>query len=564
MRYGEFAEVYEKLLATSKRLEKTSILAEFLKNLKKKGKSEWVYLLKGRVFPDYDPREFGISRQLAIKAIAVSYGVKEEEVAKKFNKVGDLGEIAEEIASKKKQSVLFSKELDVGHVFDNLRKINETIGKGAVDKKMGLVSELLSSAKGKESKYIIRTLLSDLRIGVADAIIVDAMALAFFDNKEMNVKVEEAFDLANDFSIVLDAAAKGERALEHIEVVPGRPLLVMLPVKVNELSEAFRICGKPAALEHKYDGFRMLIHKDKGKITLFTRKLENVTSQFPDVVKTIKEYVKGDNFIIDSEAVGYDPKTKKSKPFEAISQRIRRKYEIERLIKELPVEVNVFDVIYHNGKQLLEMPFVERRKLIEKIVHEKEYVIRVSHQIVTDDEKVAEKFYRDALKSGEEGVMIKKLDAPYRAGRRVGYIVKLKPVAADLDLVIVGAEYGSGKRAGWLSSYNVACRSENGFVEVGMVSSGLKELEGEEGITYDEMTKLLKPLITETKGHKVKVSPKVVVSVTYQNIQPSPSYSSGYAMRFPRIVNYRPDRHTKDIATIEDIKKAVVTHSGLG
>ncbi|MEK6928618.1 MAG: ATP-dependent DNA ligase [Nanoarchaeota archaeon] len=552
MKYSEFIDLYEKLFSTSKKLEKVDLLADFLKNLHKQGNSKWIYLLRGKVLPDYDTREFGISQQSVMKAIKFAYGVNSEKIMEIYKKSGDLGDIAFELAEKRRQNVLFSSRLSVGKVFENLQKILDVAGKGAVDKRISFVAELLTSASGREARYIIRTLLGELRVGVADALLIGAIVKAYYDG-EMKEKIEYAYNLANDFALVFDAAAKGEEEIRKINIVPGRPNKVMLPVKVEEISEAFRICGKPAALEHKYDGFRMLINKNGEEIKLFTRNLENVTLQFPDVVKTVRKNVKGDSFILDSEVVGYDPKTKKYEPFESISQRIKRKYDIEKLILELPVEINVFDIIYYNGKSLLEEIFSERRKIVEKIVKIENMKIRPSFILFTDDEKKALEFYENALKIGEEGIIVKKLDAPYKPGRRTGYMVKLKPIAADLDLVIVGAEYGSGKRAGWLTSYIVACSHEGKFLEVGMVSSGLKE-KGE-GTSYEEMTKLLKSLIVKEEGKKVIVNPKIVVSVAYQNIQSSPSYSAGYALRFPRIINYRIDRDIGDIATLKDIKR---------
>jgi DNA ligase-1 len=561
MRYSEFVEVYEALGNTTKRLEKTAILAEFLKKLKKEGKSEWIYLLNGRVVPDYDSREIGISTQLALKAISHSFGVSDEEVVRRFKKTGDLGGIAEEFSGKKKQATLGAKRPEVEKVFENLKKIMGIEGKGTVDRKISLVSELLANASPLESKYIIRTILSDLKVGVSSPTIVDALALAFMKEEEnAKEKIQGAFDLANDFAVVFERVSTGSlKELEKISIEPGKPLNVMLAVKVADVKEAFEVCGKPAAFEYKYDGFRMLINKsENGEISLFTRRLENVTKQFPDVVSAVEQNIKGRSFILDSEVVGFDSKTKRYKPFEAISQRIKRKYDIDKLLRELPVEVNVFDVLYYNGESHLESPFTERRKIVEKIVKEKEWVIRPSVQIVTDSESEAEKFYKKALGVGEEGVMIKTINAPYKQGRKVGYMAKLKPVLNDFDLAIVGAEYGTGKRGGWLTSYILACMDEkNGdkLVEVGKVSSGLKEKE-EEGTTYDEMTKLLKPLIIEEMPGMVKIKPKVVVSVNYQNIQESPSYSSGYALRFPRITAYRPDRSVGDINTLEDIKRA--------
>ncbi len=556
MQYAEFVGLYEKLAGTTKKLEKRDILAEFLKKLQKNGRKEWIYLLRGKVYADYDSREFGISTQLVIKGIGVAFGINQEEVVEQFKKKGDLGDIAEFYADKRKQNTLFSKKLSVQKVFENLRKIMEIEGKGSVDRKMQLMAELLTSASGKEAKYIIRTLLNDLRVGVADAILIDSINSAFFAGEE-NIQniLEEKYDLANDSALIFEVAAKGIEKVKDIEIEPGRPLKAMLAVKAEDIEDAFRICGIPAAIEYKYDGFRMLVNKDKqGRISLFTRKLENVTKQFPDIVSNVLKNVKGKSFILDSEVVGFDPKTKKYKPFEAISQRIKRKYDIDKTLGELPVEINIFDVIYLDGINLMDKPFLERRKFLEKIVKKEELKIRPAEQIIAQNEKEALAFYEKALKIGEEGIMIKKLDAPYKAGRRVGYMAKLKPNVKDLDLVIVGAEYGTGKRAGWLTSYIVACRKENEFLEIGKVSSGLKEKE-EEGVTYNEMTKLLKPLITDESGNGIKVKPKVVVSVTYQNIQKSPSYGSGYALRFPRITAYRSDRNTGDIAGLDEIRK---------
>lgn len=556
MRYSEFVEVYEALSKKPGRLEKISILSAFLKKIARIGKSKWIYLLKGKVSADYDSREFGISTRLTLKAISSSYGADIGEVNIKFNKMGDLGGLAEELASKKRQSRLFSSKLSVDKVFDNLLKMMEIEGKRAVEKKILIISELLGSASGKEAKYIVRTLMGDLKVGVADSTIRDAIAEAFFPDskKEMAEKIGEAYDALNDFAEVLEKASKGKKYIEEIEITPGKPLNVMLAVKADSIGEGFEICGKPAAIEQKYDGFRMVISRSGNEIKLFTRRLEDVTNQFPDVVLAVKENVLGESFVLDSEVVGFDGKTGKYRAFQEISQRIKRKYNIEEIIKKLPVEVNVFDAVYYDGKNLIDLPFKERRKIVEKIVKEKKKVIRPAVQIISDNVEEVEKFYEDALNAGEEGIMIKNLNAKYKQGRKVGYMVKIKPDVKDLDLVIVGAEHGTGKRGGWLTSYYVACKSGDKFLKVGKVSSGLKEKE-EEGTSYNEMTKMLKPLIIREENNILSIKPKVVVSVTYQNIQKSPSYDSGYALRFPRITKYRPDRNSRDIASLRDIEK---------
>lgn len=554
MLYSEFTELYDKLALTTKKLEKVDIIAAFLPKLK--GSEELIYLLRGRVFPDYDIRELGISTKLVIRSLSVASGYSISDVSSKFKSIGDLGDVAVDLLKKKKQNSLFSKRLTAQHIIDSLRKVSETSGDGAVDKKVAIISELLIESNSREACYVVRTLLSDLRIGVADAVLLSSINKAFFNKIEMLDKIERAYDLVNDFAQILKLSIAGENAFEHISLTPGRPLNVMLATKVSSIDEAFEVCGRPAAFEHKYDGFRAIISSDGKKIKVFTRRLEDVTNQFPDVVEVVSKHIKAKNFILDAEAVGFDAKKNKYLPFEAISQRIKRKYDIHELASKMPVELKIFDVLYLNGENKLDIPFLKRRKLIERIVENVPWKISNSTQIVTDSNKEVEKFYKDALKIGEEGIMIKNLNSSYISGRYVGNMAKLKPNNADLDLVIVGAEYGTGKRAGGLTSFIVACKSEDKFVEVGKVSSGLKEKESE-GTTYQEIDSLLKPLVISEDDSSVKVKPKIVVSVNYQNIQPSPTYSSGFALRFPRITHYRPERGIHDIATLEDIKKEV-------
>jgi len=558
MLYSELCEIYEKLEKTPSRLEKTEILSSFLKKIKKEENKEILYLLKGRIFPDYDSREIGISEQLTIKALGRATGTEKDKIVKEWKKSGDLGEVAFILIKKKKQSTLFSKKLTTEKVLENLRKLPELEGKGTVDKKIGLISELITSSSGTEAKYIVRTLLADLRIGLGDSTIRDAIVWVCFDkdDKESYVLVQESYDRTTDFALVLEEACKGKKALEEAEITPGKPLKVMLYPKVTSIKEAFEVVGKPAACEFKYDGFRMLINKDeKGKIRIFTRRLDEVTKQFPEVEGYAKKHVNAKTFILDSEAVGFDPKTGRSKQFQEISQRIKRKYDIEKVQKELPIEINVFDILFYNGKSLLKTPFIERRKILEKIIQEKKHMIVLADQIITDNEKKVSEFYEKALAEGEEGIMIKNLQSGYKPGARVGYGVKLKPTENELDLVIIKAEYGTGKRGGWLTSYTVACRNEdNELLEIGKVSTGLKE-KPEEGTSFEEMTHKLKKLIKSENGREVTVKPEIVITVNYQEIQASPTYSSGYALRFPRFTRLREDRSIKDIASLDEVKK---------
>lgn len=556
MRYQKLAELYDATSATTKRLEKIKILSKFLEHLGDSDR-DVMYLLMGDIYPEYDERRIGISNQLAIQAISKSTGIEKKQVVKEWKAIGDLGKVAEKLTTGKKQSTLHSHVLTTEKVLENLRKLPELEGKGTVGKKLNLISELLTSASSLEALYLIRTLIGDLRIGIQESTIRESLAKAFFENKDKaSEEVQRAIDRSNDLAVVFDIARKKKLSdLKKITLQVGKPIKAMLAQKTESIADGFKALGKPCVVEYKYDGFRLLIHKNAHGITLFTRSLENVTKQFPEVIDYIKKYIKGRSFILDSEAVGYDKKTKKYTDFQAISQRIRRKYHIDKLQKELPVEVNVFDILYHNGKSQLDESFEKRTKLLRKIIMHKPYKIIASKQIITSDDKKAEKFYKQALKDNQEGVMLKNLKAEYKPGRRVGHMLKIKPEERDLDLVITGAEWGAGKRKGWLSSFILSCKDGKKYLEVGKVGTGIGEKENEKNkVTFDELTKLLSPLIVEEKGKDVKIKPKIVVAVTYQEIQKSPNYNSGWALRFPRITALRPDKPLSEINSLDEIK----------
>ncbi|MEK6820743.1 MAG: ATP-dependent DNA ligase, partial [Nanoarchaeota archaeon] len=354
--------------------------------------AEIVYLLQGRVWPDYFEKEFGISLQLTIKALEKTSGIAKDEIVKKFKKTGDLGLVAGEVMKKKKQASLFSHKLTTEKVIENLKKLPDLVGKGTVDKKLALIADLFINATSIEAKYIVRTLLNDLRIGVGSGVIRDAIVWSCLDkeDKKNYEVIQTAYDKATDFALVFEKACEGKKEIESISLSPGKPLKVMLALKAESIADGFERCGKPCAIEFKYDGFRMLINKDKtGEIRIFTRRLEEVTKQFPEVQEYMKKYVKADNFIIDSEAVGFDLKTHRYLPFQNISQRIKRKYDIKEISEKMPVEINAFDLLYLNGESLIDENFEERTKLLRKIIKIEKWKLVASKQLITSDEKEA-------------------------------------------------------------------------------------------------------------------------------------------------------------------------------
>lgn len=557
MKYEELANIYEKLSSTTKRLEKTEILSNFLKKIPTE-ESEIIYLIQGNIYPEYDERKIGISEQLAIKAIAKSFGTTTEKIIQEWKKLGDIGEVAQKICETKKQATLFqSIPLTTKKVLENLKKLPELIGNGTENKKISLITELLISSKPIEAKFITRTLTKDMRIGVQESTIKNAILKAFFeDNKENEPIIQRAIDISNDLAHVFQISKdKDISELKKMELEVGNPIRAMLAQKVSSAEDALKQLGAPLAVEYKYDGFRMLIHKKNDEVTLFTRRLENVTNQFPEIKEYVKQYISADSFILDTEAVGYDKITKKYTDFQAISQRIRRKHKISELQEKLPVELVVFDILFLNGESQIEKTFEQRSETLRKIIQPQAFKIIPSHMIITSDTKEINDFYTQALKDNQEGVMLKKITAEYNPGRRVGQMLKMKPEEKDFDLVITGGEWGTGKRSGWISSFNLACQKDGKYLEIGKVGTGISEKEEDGKVTFDQLTKLLKPLIKKENGKNITVDPKIIVAVTYQDIQKSTNYSSGWALRFPRITTLREDKPLIEIATEEEIEE---------
>ncbi len=615
MEYKKLAELYSKLEKTPKRLEKVFYISKFLQDAPENLVKDLTYLLLGRAFANSDERKIGASSKLMLKAIAASSGESAAKVEALWKTEGDLGIVAEKLLSMKKQATLLNRKLTVQKAVENIRKLAELKGKGTVSHKIGLMSELLNMATPNEAKYVAKTIIEEMRTGVQGSTLRDAMAHAFLPKvhelayycrncsmypftltcpncgneavqpepknienidslkglspetfvehskprelyNEIIDKVQHALDMSGDFGEVALALKKsGINGLAFSKLESGRPMKVMLFERAKDIHEAFENMELPLAAEPKIDGFRLQIHSKNGKIMLFTRRLENVTAQFPDVVKAAKECVKAKDFILDSEAAGIDPNKKTIVPFQNISQRIKRKHGIDAMIKELPVKVLVFDAMMVGNECLIETPFFERRKRLLGIVKNSKDVFEAIGQIESSNEKETEKYYKKQLSLGMEGVMLKNLNSLYVPGRRVGVGFKIKPTMENLDLTIVAAEWGEGKRASWLSSFTLACRSNDELLEIGKVGTGIKE-KSSEGLSFEELTNELKPLIINEKGREVKVKPKIVVEVMYEEIQKSPTYSSGYALRFPRVVRIRTmEKSVDDINTLKDVER---------
>ncbi len=590
MLFSDIVKVYERLSSTTSLLSKRDFLLEFLKRVDGEEIEVVLRLLDGTIFLEYEEEKLGVNENIILKVLEKVTGLKKERLVESWKKKGDLGEVSEEVLGKKEQKSLFSKKLEVEYVFESLRKVGREGGQGSLERKISLISELLTHSTALEGKYIVKIVLGNLRLGFGRGVLRDALSLVFEVDKNL---VEHAYYMVNDFGFVaklLSQTKQSEREnkLRKLSIVLGKPIQVMLFPKVENIQEAFERVGKPALIDFKYDGFRLQAHKKGKEVWLFTRRLENVTKQFPDIKKEVLKF-DGD-FVIEGEACGI--KSGRFVPFQDISQRIKRKYDILETSLDVPMKLFCFDLIYLNGEDHLETAYERRHELLEKLLGNKSERVLIAEFIKSDDEKRALGFRKKAEKEGFEGLMVKDIKAKYRPGLRVGTAVKWKFTPDTLELAIVGAEWGEGRRAGVLSSFYLgALDSKSGEHKlIGKMSTGVKEKdtqklkaisgnvkkpEGvfntseirgissrirktdvEEGVTYNYLTKLLKKNIIKTEGKTVWLKPSEVVEVGYEEIQKSNKYPSGFALRFPRFIRLRTsERSVKDCDTVERVKK---------
>jgi DNA ligase-1 len=546
MDYSELVSVYEEVIATPAKLEKTAILSEFLRRVSPDLLRILPHLITGDIFAEWDV-ELGVGPGLLYNSIAFVTGVHKKELEDSIREHGDTGLAVKELFERKPQTTLFSEKLSVEGVYESFKKIAAAAGKGAQDKKTKYLSDLLSNAEPIEAMYLVKTVLSELRIGVAEGLLRDAIASAF--DLERSV-VERAIMLTNNIGIVAETAFEsGSEGLERLTVEVGRPLRPMLAQSLPSLEEAIAGAGR-AAIETKYDGARVQIHKTGSEIQIFSRRLEEVTNALPDIVSAAKKAISAESAILDGETVAVDPKTRRPKPFQDILRRFRRKYGVEKKAVEIPFETYIFDVLYADGELLIDQSLETRREKLASIVTAETNKFMLADQLVTNNLERALDFYNRALEAGHEGVMVKNLDSAYIIGSRVGYMYKIKPIAESLDLVILGAIWGEGKRAGWLSSYYLGASDELGeYRYVGRVATGVTEQQ------LADYTELLRPFIEFTDGREVKLMPEIVVEVGYQEIQKSTKYDSGFALRFPRVIRLRDDKSTEEVDTLERMEE---------
>ncbi len=569
MQYAVIAEAYEKIEATTKRLEMTDLLVTLLKNTPKEVIDKVVYLTQGRIYPDFVSVEIGVAERLAIRALAKASGRRESEVEEDLKKSGDLGITAQKFITSKRQLTFVHQPLTVEKVYETFDKMAQTSGSGAVDLKLALLAGLLSAASPKEARYVMRTVTGNLRLGIADMTVLDALAIAYGGGKEARELVERAYNVSSDLGRVAKVVVeKGLEGVEKFEVLVGEPIRPMLAERLSSPEEILEKLGGKCAAEYKYDGERIQAHKKGDEVTLFSRRLETISNQYPDAVELFKKCVKARNAILEGECVAVNPATGEMRPFQELMHR-RRKYEIKQAIEDYPVSLFMFDVLYADGHDLTLKPYHVRRKMLEKVV-EKTDRVKIATSIITGNADELEEFFLKAIEDGCEGLVCKSIarDSVYQAGARGWLWIKYKrdyksEMTDTVDLVIVGAFHGRGKRAGTygavlLATYNPETDTFETVTKCGT------------GFSDEDLAKLPKMMKKHVIGHKhsrvnsmleadVWFDPAVAIEILGAEITLSPIHvcavdairkGSGLAIRFPRFTgNYRLDKAAEDATT---------------
>ncbi len=542
MLYQDLVEVYSALEDTTKRLEKTQIIADLFKSLNGEDISEIGLLILGRVFPSWSDEEIGIGSKLVERSVAKAIGTTPDKVEDAVRDEGDIGLASYKLFQNKKQTTFFAQPLTVNFVFNNLRKLSKITGSNSTNRKISVILELFSQATPLEAKYLSRTITEELRIGVGEGVVRDAIAQAFDIDKKI---VERAQMLTNDMGLVaLVALEEGSKGLEKLNLKPGKPVKPMLAQLAPPLTEIINEIGL-AICETKYDGIRLQIHRNEEGIKIFTRRLENITNAMPEIVKLIDENIPHENFIMEGEVIA----TKDGKPlsFQNILHRVRRKHDIDKAIENVPLKVFLFDLLFYKVP-VLDEPLLDRRKKLEEIVDTTPEALNLSTMVYGTPETIPEieELFKKSLEEHHEGIMIKDASQPYIPGIRGKKMLKWKAEPETLDMVVLGGIHGTGKRAKFVGSYLLGLRGEDDeFKTVAYVATGLDD----EMLAY--LTKKMEEYKISEKGRTIIVEPKIILEIAFSEIVKSPEYETGYSLRFPVVKRIRTDKGLTDVDTVE-------------
>jgi len=596
MLFEKVVETFELVEKTTSRIEMTEILARLFLSAEKGEIGKIVYLCQGQLGPAFKQLECGMGESFVVQAISKITGYGKEKVEALYKEKGDLGLVAFELVQKKKQKSLFAEQLTLEKVFSNFLKIAKAEGPGSQESKKRLLAELLNSASSLEAKFIVRIPLGALRLGAGDPTIMDALAenhLEEFKKKNPHIvdelalkyedeelhrqlrsklreRIEEKYNIHSDLGFIAEKLKeKGLLALKEIEITPGIPIRPTLAERLPSAKEIIKKLGR-CAVEQKIDGFRMQVHKDGERVMVFSRRMEDMTEMFPEIVKAVKKQIKAKTAIVEGEAVAFNEESEQFYPFQVTIQR-KRKYGVSEFSKRFPLKLFLFDVMFLNGKNLMNLPFFERRKTLAELVS-KGTDIMLTKQIITNKEEELKRFFDESVAAGLEGIIAKDLNAKYIAGARKFAWIKLKrsykgELSDSIDAVIIGYYKGKGQRTKFgLGTLLVAVYNDelDRFESVAKIGTGMTEKQ------LEKLEKILSKTKTPTKPVRVEsglepdvwVMPEYVIEVRADEITKSPVHAcargelgEGLALRFPRMIQLRSDRSAEQATTVREIVK---------
>jgi DNA ligase 1 len=567
MTFKTLTDYFEKLENTSSRLILIDILAELFSEVKQDEVSKVVYLTQGRIAPFYEAVEIGMAEKNVAAALSRAYNADKDEVLKDYGKMGDLGKVAEQFSLKVKTK---SSGLEVSQVFEELTKIAHFKGEGTVENKIVGLSSLLTQMSPTEAKHLVRVPLGTSRLGIGDPTILDAFAKLKLGDKSKRKLLEGAYNKVSDLGLIGEVLwGKGLEEVEKLDVTVGRPIRSQLCERISDPKLTLEKVGGEAHIQYKYDGFRVQIHKQDNNVRFFSRNLEETTGMFPDLVEGVLSQVKADSIILDSEALAFNPESEEFLPFQETTKR-RRKYGIDEMQTKLPLKAFVFDIMYINGKSLVDLPLKERIAILKSSIKGDEVLIPEPGEVTKDTKRITELF-EDSLTKGLEGLIVKRPDSAYEAGARNFNWIKLKrhsggELKDTIDVVILGYIYGRGKRAEFGAGallVGVYDPEKDEFVTVSKIGTGLTDDEWREihkradRISLDKKPARVNAILEPS----VWIKPEIVIEVLADEITRSPIHTAGkseteagYALRFPRLTRFRDDdRKAEDATTVKEL-----------
>lgn len=581
MKFSELAQYFDRIQKNSSRLIITQILAELFNKLSPSEIEKVVYLLQGKVAPSYQGLEFGMAERTIIKSVISALNIEKSYFEKEFKKIGDLGKTVEKF--KYQYASFEEKDLEIAKVFDSFYKIATSSGTGSQEIKMNLLSTLIRQLDSISARFLVRIPTGDIRMGFSDMTILDSYSWMIKGDKSLRPMFQKAYHVRPELGFIGRLIKeKGFKELDKIEPVIFTPIIMMRAERMSSAKEILKQLDE-CLVEPKFDGFRLQIHYKKGTVLkgsvpkrtvpvvkLFSRNLEDVTFMYPDIVEGVKKEIKVDDAIFEGEAIGYNQKTKEFLPFQETATR-KRKYGIEEKAKNTPLKLFIFELLYLNGKNMINNLFLERRRLLETVINpnnnfKKDTILLASQEKVNKEIRL-EQLFDQAIHQKLEGIIAKKINGVYKPGAREWNWIKYKKsysskINDTIDCLVMGYDFGKGKRTNFgIGAFLVGIYDEKkeAFVTIAKIGTGLTDEEWKKlwvmGYGLRAKKKPDNYLVDKMMECDVWVKPKIVVEIKADEISKSPVHTAGLALRFPRLERFRDDKKPDQSTTLKEVEK---------